>query len=117
MPSGAVRLEGARELVRACDHAGKEIKRELRRELREGGRIVATEVERRLAPYSTRSAAGVGVSVRQRGVSVVQRLRKTTGKRPDWGTFQFKTGFLPGLESKRDEVERHIEGMLDRLNF
>lgn len=117
MPSGAVRLEGARELVWACDHAGKEIKRELRRELRAGGEIVAGDVRSRISRRSSRSAAGIGVSVRQRGVSIVQRLRKVTGRHPDHGTWQYREGFLPGLEAKRNEVERHVEGMLDRLNF
>jgi hypothetical protein len=117
MTAGALRVEGYRDLMRTVNRADKTIRRELRKELREGGRIVAEETKQRIGPLSSRSAAGVGVAVRVRGVAVTQRLRKVTGKRPDWGATQMAQGFIPALDAKRDEVEQHLESMLDRLDW
>jgi len=115
MPRETLRVKGYREFVRACDHAGNDTKREVRKTLRTVGDIVRAEASQRFARYDARSAAGYRVSVRQRGVSVVQSLRKTTGLRPDYGTLQMKRALLPALVTKETEVEHAMERAIDTV--
>ena len=61
------------------------------------------------------SAAGYRVYVRQRGVSVEQSLRKTTGEHPEFGTLQMEKALLPALYCNEDEVVRRLEDALDKV--
>jgi predicted Zn-dependent protease with MMP-like domain len=110
-----VRVKGLREFVRACDHAGKETKREVRNTFREVGDIVKVEAAKRFESIDARSAAGFRTVVRQRGVSVEQRLRKTTGLRPDFGTLQMRVALLPALDFEEGNVERKLEHTIDEI--
>lgn len=113
MPVETLRVRGYREFVRACDHAGKTIKREVRSALRDVGDVVRAEAQRLFSSTDARSAAGYRVSVRQRSVAVVQSLRKTTGTRPDYGSLQMRTAFLPALKNREAAVERRMEHAID----
>ncbi len=93
----------------------KDLTRDLRAELREAGDIVRDESRSRFSGISPRSAAGYRTVVRARGVAVEQRLGRTTGARPDFGALQLRRALNPALEAKTGEVERQLEGMLDRL--
>ena len=115
MAGATLRVSGYREFVRACDHAGKDAKREVRTTLRGVGEAVRVAATSRLARIDERSAAGLRVSVRQQGVFVVQSLRKTTGKRPDYGALQMRRALLPALRSKTDETEHAMEQAVDRV--
>ena len=108
-----VRVLGYREFLRACDHAGRDTKREVRKTFREVGEIVRAEAERRMDDISVQSAHGYRVRVRQRGVAVEQSLRKTTGKRPDYGALQMRHALLPALEAKEGETVRAFEHAID----
>lgn len=110
-----VRVIGLRELQRALRAVSADAAKELRRELKELAEPVREEARRLFAPLSPRSAAGFRVAVRSRGVAVEQRLRRTTGRRPDFGSLQMQRALLPALGAKRGEVERGLEEMLDRL--
>lgn len=110
-----VRVLGLRELQRALRSLSREAARELRHELREAAEPVRDEARRLFSPISERAAAGFRVAVRSRGVAVEQRHRRTTGRRPDFGALQMRRALLPALAAKRDEVERRLEAMLDRL--
>jgi hypothetical protein len=85
-----VRVLGLSELLRAAREAGKATNVEVREALRKSGEIVQADAAPRLAKYSTTSAAGLKVRVRQRGVGVEQSLRKTTGTRSDYGKLQMR---------------------------
>lgn len=115
MPTETVRVRGLREFIRATDHAGSDSKKEVRAAFREAGEIVRQEAAQRFARIDPRSAAGYRVSVRQRGVSVVQSLRKTTGTRPDFGALQMRLALLPALAAKQQQVEQAAEHALDRV--
>ena len=60
------------------------------------------------------TAAGLRTRVRQRGVSVEQSLRKTTGLRPDYGRLQQGYGDQ-ALEDKRGDVVEKYEDGMDRV--
>lgn len=114
--AGAVRIRGLRELTVALRAADRDLAKGLRKELREAAKIVALEARRRFSRYDQRSAMGMSPRVRSAGMAVVeQRRSRVTGKRPDYGALQMRKAFIPALEAKRDEVEKHVEDMLDRL--
>jgi len=110
-----LRVKGYRDFVRACDRAGRETKREVRGTLKEVGEVVRRDAEQRFSGVDARSAAGYRVSVRVTGVFVVQRLRKTTGLRPDYGSLQMRRALIPALEQNRRLVEASLEHAIDRV--
>jgi hypothetical protein len=112
----AVRVEGLRELRRDFGRMSKTLKRDLDKQLRQAGQVVADDARPRLARYDVRSAAGIGVRVRGGGrVVVEQKRRRVTGKRPDYGSLQMREALVPAVEAKQGEVERNLERMLDNL--
>lgn len=111
-----VRVKGLRSLLRATDAAGKDTKKLVRDELRKAAEPVRAEATRLFAPVDARSAAKYGISVRRVGtVAVEQRLRRTTGQHPEFGSLQMRRALLPALETKQDEVVAHLEDALERL--
>lgn len=73
------------------------------------------EATRRFTPYNARTAANYRVVVRQRGVAVDQRLRKTTGLHPEYGALQMRKALLPALAANQELIERELERALDRV--
>lgn len=111
-----VRVEGLAQLLRATDAAGKETKKLVRDELRKAAVPVRDEAARKFEEFSPRSASRYGISVRKVGtVSVEQRLRRTTGARPDFGSLQMRKALVPALDDKSDEVLDALDEALDRL--
>lgn len=108
-------VKGYREFLRACAKAEKDTRKEVRAAFREVGDIVRVDAARRLDGLSPKAAAGLRTRVRQRGVSVEQSLRRTTGKRPDWGAVQMRDALLPAVEAKEDEVVAEMEHAIDRV--
>ena len=113
-PASTVVFHGFNELIKASKEAPKAINSEVRGAFGEVGEIVRADATPRFAKYSTRSAAGFRVVVRQRGVSVEQSLRKTTGLHPDWGKLQMRKGLLPALRHTEPEVEAAFTKAVDR---
>ena len=101
--------------MRAFQRADREQRLELRHALRDVGAIVQRDAVSRFSPVDARSAAGFKVRVRQKGVAVEQSLRKTTGRRPDYGSLQMRRALLPALASKQGEVEQELEHALDKV--
>lgn len=113
-----IKVEGYREFLRACDRAGKETRREVRKTFRQVGDIVRQEARvnmRDLEPRSPKTEQGFRTVVRTRGVDVEQTKRKTTGKRGDWGDTQMKRALIPALEEKEDEVGEAFGEALDKV--
>ncbi len=108
-------VRGYREFLRACDRAGKETRKEVRGTFREVGDIVKVAARTRFQAIDARSAAGYRTVVRQRGVSVEQSLRKTTGTRPDFGALQMSRALLPAMAAKQEQVERSFEKAIDKV--
>lgn len=113
--SSTVRVKGYRDFQRTIARADKDTKREVRNAFREVGDIVRVDAENRLDDTSPKSAAGLRTRVRQRGVAVEQSLRRTTGKRPDWGKHQMREALVPALEDNTQQVMREFEEALDRV--
>lgn len=110
-------VRGYREFLRATDRAEKESKRFVRDNFRQVGEVVrgpAAEDLLGLQPKGT-TAAGLRTIVRRTGVTVEQTLRKTTGKRPDWGVTQMRKVLLPELEQHERDIEQQLEKALDRV--
>lgn len=115
-----LRVEGFRELVRAFALADVATKRELRETLRETGRAVQRDSARFVVTEhkkpersDAKTAAGYRVYVRQRGVSVEQSLRRTTGLHPEWGGWQMRHALIPALHDNEAETNRRMEHALD----
>ncbi len=108
-------VSGYKPLLKALQHAEKNTRLFVRDAFREVGEIVRVDAARRFTPVSSVSAAGYRVRVRQRGVAVEQSLRKTTGRRPDYGARQMTEALLPALESNEGRVEREFEHAIDRV--
>jgi hypothetical protein len=115
MPAGTVRVKGLREFQRAVAKADQETKGVVREKLREAGDVVRVEATRRFDPVSAKSAAGYRTRVRIRGVAVEQSLRRTTGKRADWGRIQMVRALEPALDAKSRDVEAKLEDGIDEL--
>lgn len=109
-----VAVKGYRQFVRACDRAGRETKTEVRGTLREVGEHVRAEWASRFSRIDPHSAAGYRVSVRVTGVSVRQSLRKTTGKRPDYGALQQRYGMRVALDLQ-PETQRLLDHAIDTI--
>lgn len=110
-----VRTTGIRELQRAARQAGGEAPKLLRARLKKVGDVVKTDAVERLAPLSERSASGFRVYVRQRGVSVEQSRRRTTGQRGDWGALQMRRILIPSLLENEDDVRDEADRALDDI--
>ena len=110
-----LRVQGYREFIRACDHAGKDTRKEVRGTFRKVGDLVRVDATSRFDQYDARTASHFKTIVRQRGVDVEQTLRKVTGLRPDWGALQMVKALLPALAAREDDVEREMEHAIDRV--
>jgi hypothetical protein len=108
-------VTGYKEFIRACDHAGKETKKQVRDTFRKVGDIVKVDAAAKFAAYDVRSAAGYRTVVRQRGVSVEQSLRRTTGLHPDYGALQMRKALLPALSEDEPRIEHEFELALDKV--
>lgn len=110
-----VEIKGLRELLYATDRLGGDIKKNTRRALREAAEPVRREAAARFSKYDTKSAASYGISVRRTGsVAVEQRLRRTTGRRPDYGRLQMSEALLPALHNNTETTTRLLSEALDR---
>jgi hypothetical protein len=108
-------VSGLSELLKASKAMGSATNKEVREAFREAGDIVKVDAVPRLAKYSTKSAAGFKVRVRQRGVAVEQSLLKTTGKRPDWGSLQMRKALLPAVTKTMPELEAEFVKAIDKV--
>lgn len=115
-PTQTIRVKGLRSLLRATDAAGKETKKLVRDTLRKTAEPVRADAARRFAPIDPRSASRYGISVRRTGtVSVEQRLRRTTGKHPEFGRLQMRRALIPALEANEQRVVADLDDALERL--
>jgi hypothetical protein len=121
MPGRPLRVLGLSELIKALNAVDRDLARALRASLKEAADFVAKDAGARLSelsPSPARSAAGVVPRVRNAGlVTVEQKLRRTTGKRPDWGATQMARAFLPAADADADQVAAMVETAIDSVAF
>ena len=116
-PRDVLVVSGYKELLKASKNAERASRLEIRHAFRDVGEIVRADASVRLSKYSAKSAAGLKVRVRQRGIAVEQSLRKTQGPRArkNYGGLQMRTALLPALEESEPAVEAEFEKALDRV--
>lgn len=115
MAGGTIRVRGYRETMRAFRGASRQTRKVVRERLKSAAEPVRAEAEQRFRPVDAGSAAGFRVAVRSRGVAVEQPLKRTTGKRPDFGAMQMRDALIPALDVKSGEVERKLDKALDEI--
>jgi hypothetical protein len=109
-----LRVRGYREFQRACARGPKDTRAETRKALNKVGDVLRTEWSGRLFFLDPKTAAGLRTRVTTRGISVQQRLGKTTGKRPDFGRTQMRYGLAALAERQRD-IEHAFEDAIDEI--
>jgi hypothetical protein len=95
--------------------ADKGMRRVARAEIRKAGDYVKTDASARFQRYDAKTAAGYRVVVRRRGVAVEQALRKTTGKRADFGTLQWERALGPAADENADKTRQAIDQAFDAI--
>jgi hypothetical protein len=112
-----VAVKGYRDLMRGFANADKQSKRELRRILAQAGEAVRQDAAGRIAahPHGGRIATMLKTGVRQRGITVRQSLRKTTGLHPEWGAWQMRHGLVPARAAQMPETMRLLEHAMDQV--
>lgn len=117
MADKVVRIDGLKELVLATGGYKTALAKEIRAELIVGAKLVATDARSRMTRIDAKSAMGLVPFARATGTSgVKQRKKKRLNPgRGDYGALQMRRALLPALWSKRPEVEKNVDSMLDRL--
>ena len=116
MAVGEVRVRGLRELHAALKRYDVEVKKDFEKELREAGKLVAASARSKFSAIDARSAAGFRPRVRGFGrVVVEQRLGRTTGLRPDFGSLQMRRALLPAMREEEPQVIAAIDDLLGRV--
>lgn len=109
-------VQGLREFLQATDRAGVATKRLVREGLAEATEPVRADAQKRFEPYSTYSASKYYISIRRAGwVYLQSRLRKTTGKHPEWGALQMSEAFVPAAQAGEIVVARGLEMQFDKI--
>ena len=115
MAPPAVRLSGYDTLMRALSLADKGTAKAVRSRLRQAAKPIRDDVESRFDPYNKKSAQGYRVIVRKRGISIEQRYRKTTGKRPDYTVLQVTRALDPAYDAGINGVVVEVGHALDDI--
>ncbi len=110
-----VSVSGLEEFIHAALLADKATSGIVRQKLREAGDVVRDDASRRYRDVDLRSARGLEVRARPTGVFVEQKLRKTTGLHPEWGSWQMRHALIPAQKAKEEEVVQRIERAVDEL--
>jgi hypothetical protein len=110
-----VSVRGYRELIRALKTLEPDERRQVRAAFREVGESVRVKAAELFQKYSSVSAAGYKVRVRQRGIAVEQSIRKTTGTRPDYGALQMRQALLPARADTYAHTQAEFEKALDKV--
>lgn len=123
-PSSSIHVRGLREFSRAIARAGPDAKKEVRTALRVVAEPVRVDAVAHFSSYGSTpsalkshafSAANYRVVVRQRGVAINSRLRKTTGKHPEYGEVQMRRALLIAAAENVALIERGMEHALSRI--
>lgn len=121
-----IQVEGLRELGRALKETQPDVYRQLREDLTKVGDVAVAAARQAFthgvarSPSIQRTAEGFHTRVRfSMGgslVSIEQKIRKTTGTRPDYGAKQVRA-MLRGRSASLDEAKEILEkGALKNLH-
>ena len=115
MAGSAIRVKGYKQCARAARKAGKATNKEVRAAFKEVGEPVRADATSKFNLIDARSAAGYRVAVRQRGIAVEQRLKKTTGKRGDYGSMQMRRALIPALHQNEGKIDKAMDHAIDKV--
>lgn len=119
MASTAVRVKGARQLLRLLDESDAELAAWMRDGLVALGEKVAVDVRDRYAPYSQPGSAGVKSKLTRPGrLLVAQSMRKSRNmarRRSNFGPLMMKRSFLPAVDDNRDLIDAEALALVERL--
>lgn len=112
-----VHVRGLKELQRDFGKLSKSLQRELQKEIRKLAEPAADIIRREAAGhgFSAPTLAGIMPGSRGGGAVVRQRRGKRTGRRPDFGSIQFRLAFIPGAEEAEPIVREGVEDWLERM--
>jgi hypothetical protein len=108
-----------RELQRDFASLGKAQKREIQKQMRKLAEPAADLIRGEAAGhgFSARTLSGIRPGSRGGAAVVRQSRRKTTGKRSDFGSIQFRLAFIPGAEAAEPVIEKGVEDWLERISL
>lgn len=109
MPAETIRVKGYKEAARALGRVNKDAKLALFKGLRDAAEPIAQDARSRLARYQGLQTSTIRPSARVTGVFVVQRAKKRTGLRPDFGSLQMRAGLIPALAEHGDDIIDEVE--------
>src|ERR1051326_4782849 len=107
-----IRYEGLRELAQALHSVNRDLYDSVRGGLKEAGELIRADARGRFEKYNKASADGFETRVRMGAGALVvvgQRLRKTTGLRPDFGALMMTKALLPARMDKLDQAAALVE--------
>ena len=128
MAETVIRVRGYTEVVKGLGAVDKATRKAVRADLRHIGDDVKEGSQARLTAYAAthhttpgarasyaRTASRIRTIVRQRGVSVEQTLRKTTGLHKEFGALQMRDALVPSLEANEEKTKVAVTESLDRI--
>lgn len=109
-------VEGLGQLLRNLKEAEPKTRKLITEDLRKAVEPIRDDAARRFSTVSAKSASHYGITVRSAGhIDVEQRLRKVTGRRPDWGALQMRKALLPAAAAKQEQVVGRLSHSLDLI--
>ena len=115
MAASAVIVKGDREVARAFKSMERDARKAMRDRLKKEMDPVRSGAQSRFSSVSPRSAAGFRTKVRTRDVAVQQSLRRTTGRRGDFGAMQMRRALEPELQENEAKIVKGLTDALDDL--
>lgn len=109
MAAETIKVEGYRATIKALGDVDRGTKRAVFAGLRAAAEPIAADARSKLSGFQGISLGTIKPSARSTGVVVIQRAKKTTGKRADFGALQMRKGLLPALEENEDTVACDVE--------
>ena len=120
-PLTRVIVKGQRELDASFRRYESRVRYGLAKDLLTAAGVVAVDARNRFSSIDQRSAAGFRPRVRsRRGGAVVvveQRLRRTTGQHPQYGSLQMGIALLPALKDNEANVVAAIDYLLSKASL
>lgn len=108
-------VTGVAETDRAFKQADRDLDRRLLKDdLKEAARPVVDSGREKIGHYRGAKTSSIRPRVTSRAVFVRQSAGKRTGKRPDFGSLQWRK-LNEALQEKESEVIENLEEALDRL--
>jgi hypothetical protein len=104
-----VKPESLRSFKQACLRTDSETDQAVQISLKKAGELIRAGAAARTAPIHALSAVGYQSHVRSGSVVVRQRLPRTTGRHPEWGSWQMRNALLPAVQANLPRINREFE--------